>query len=96
MFMKYRILLHTLNHVKKMNKYLFVFVAAVVGEAKRPFLTNLALVNVNLVGDSDKKKGRIIIDKHCGKIKIKKKKYLPVVPRLVVAVEVVVATTLWG
>ena len=52
----YLVLLNTLNHVKKINKYLFVFVAAVVGEAKRPFLTNLALVNVNLVGDSDKKK----------------------------------------
>ena len=57
----YLVLLNTLNHVKKINKYLFVFVAAVVGEAKRPFLTNLALVNVNLVGDSDKK-GRIIVD----------------------------------
>ena len=90
----YLVLLNTLNHVKKINKYLFVFVAAVVGEAKRPFLTNLALVNVNLVGDSDKK-GRIIVDKHCRKKNLKKK-YIPVVPRLVVAVGVVVVTTLWG
>ena len=57
----------------KKKIYLFVCVAVVVGEAKRPFLTNLALVNVNLVGvfDSDKKGRVIIIDKHCGKIKQK-------------------------
>ena len=54
------------NQVQETNTYLFVFVAAVVDEAKRPSLTNLALVNENLVVcfDSDKK-GRIIIDKHC-------------------------------